>query len=176
MENHVYIATSLDGFIARKNHSLDFLDEIENPEGSDFGYGEFFAGIDALVMGKNTFQKVLTFGEWPYDKPVYVVSNSMKELPAGLDTKAKIVSGTVAEILQTIHDDGHQQLYIDGGQTIGAFLSEDKIDEMTITRVPRLLGDGIRLFDTSNQDLQFEHIKTTTYDNGLVKSHYRRVR
>ncbi len=176
MANHVYIATSLDGYIARRNHSLDWLDELSNPENDDFGYASFMLGIDALVMGRNTFDKILSFNEWPFNKPVFIVSNSLKNIPTDLQGKAKIINGTVTEMLDEIHQSGYKELYIDGGQTISTFLAEDKIDEMTITRVPRLLGDGIRLFDFIGIDLQFEHVETISYSNGLIKSYYKRLR
>lgn len=176
MSNQVYIATSLDGYIARRDHNLDWLDEIPNPDGLDFGYAAFMAGIDALVMGKNTFNKVLTFGDWAYDKPVFVLSNSLKALPEALKGKVEVVSGPVKDIVRDLNERGYHNLYIDGGQTIAAFLKEDLIDDLTLTRVPRLLGDGIRLFDFAGLDLAFEHQETTVYGNGLVKSFYKRSR
>ena len=87
MRNVIYIATSLDGFIAAKDGSIDWLMEIPNPEGSDFGFAEFFENIDAVVLGRNTFESVLSFGQWPYTKPVFVLSNSLKTVPGHLAEK-----------------------------------------------------------------------------------------
>ncbi|KEI71639.1 dihydrofolate reductase family protein [Endozoicomonas elysicola] len=177
MSNRVYIATSLDGFIADKNGGLDWLHSIPNPDGSDFGFADFMETVDALVMGRNTFETVLSFdGDWPYSKPVYVASNSLEVVPAGFDDKASLIQGTPEEIISVLNARGLKNLYIDGGATIQQFLQYDLIDEMTITTVPILLGEGIPLFARLEQSLTFEHQKTEVLLGSLVKSHYRRVR
>lgn len=176
MANYVYIATSLDGFIATSDGGLDWLDEIPNPEKSDFGYAEFMSGIDAIVMGRNTFQKALTFGFWPYDKPVYVLSKSKVDVPKELEDKAKTISGNPKELVDQLNKLGYQNLYIDGGITIQGFLEADLIDEMIITRVPVLLGNGIPLFGTLTHRLYFTHEKTELLNEMLTKSHYGRIR
>lgn len=174
MTNYVYIATSLDGFIATSDGSLDWLDEIPNPEGSDYGYGEFMSGIDAIVMGRNTFDKVLTFGEWVYNKPVFVLSNSLREIPEEIIGKAEIVNGNIKNLVNQLNRQGYYNLYIDGGKTIQNFLQEDLIDEMIITRVPILLGSGFPLFNQLDKRLKFKHQKTEVYNHTLVKSYYLR--
>ena len=176
MKTYVYIAESLDGYIARKNGDLDWLNEIPNPEGSDFGFYDFLEQIDAIVMGKNTFEKVLTFPQWPYLKPVFVLSRSLKALPDHLSKKAFIASGNPASVLKNLRKLGFNSLYIDGGKTIQGFLIEDLIDELIISRVPVLLGDGIPLFNKLAKELHFEHYKTDVFSNCLVKSHYKRKR
>ena len=176
MAYYVYIATSLDGFIATVDGGIDWLNDIPNPEQSDYGYSEFNSGIDALVMGRGTFEKVLTFGDWPYEKPVYVLSNSMTEVPEHVAGKAEIIRGDFSEQIKQLNEIGHGNLYIDGGKVIQSFLNEDLIDEMIITIVPILLGDGIPLFGKLDHNLKFKHKKTEIYNNSLVKSHYMRSR
>lgn len=176
MVNYVYIATSLDGFIATSDGGLDWLDEIPNPEKSDFGYADFMSGIDAIVMGRKTFEKVMTFDFWPYAKPVYVPSNSKVKVPKDLENKVEIVTGNPKELVVQLKELGHQDLYIDGGITIQGFLEEDLIDELIITRVPVLLGNGIPLFGSLTQRLYFKHERTEFLNEMLVKSHYTRVR
>jgi len=176
MVNYVYIATSLDGFIATKNGGLDWLSEIPNPEGSDFGYAEFMSGIDAIVMGRKTFEKVLTFDSWPYDKPVYVLSRNRIKIPQDLEHKVEIINENPKELVNQLKESGHQNLYIDGGMTIQGFLKEDLIDEMIITRIPVLLGDGIPLFGKLSQRIHFSHKQTEILSGRLVKSHYIRIK
>ncbi len=176
MANYIYIATSLDGFIATRDGGLDWLDEIPNPEQSDYGYAEFISSIDAIVMGRNTFEKILTFDRWAYNKPVFVLSNSLREIPKDIIDKAEIVSGDIKKLVNKLNQQGYNNLYIDGGKTIQSFLKEDLIDEMIITRIPILLGSGFPLFDQLDKKLKFKHKKTEIYNNTLVKSHYTRDR
>lgn len=176
MTNYVYIATSLDGFIATTDGGLDWLDEIPNPEKSDFGYAEFMSGIDAIVMGRKTFEKVLTFDVWSYDKPVFVPSKSKISIPKELTEKVEIITGNPKELIDQLKVKGHQNLYIDGGITIQRFLEEDLIDEMILTKVPVLLGNGIPLFGNLTRRLYFSHEKTEVLNEMLVKSHYKRTR
>lgn len=175
-QNLVFIATSMDGYIADRNGGIDWLHAIPNPDQSDFGYSDFVSGIDALVMGKNTFETVLGFGEWPYKKPVFVLSSTMNELPASLEGKAQLVKGTLSEILDTIHQQGYHKLYIDGGATIQRFLQEDRIDSMVITIIPTLLGGGVPLFGELQNALDFECSASVLYPNKLVQQTFVRKR
>jgi dihydrofolate reductase len=178
MSNTVYIATSIDGYIAREDGSIDWLMELPNPNNSDYGFSVFLESIDGIVMGRKTFETVLGFNEWPYAEsvPVFVLSNSLDELPEKFSGKAEIVRGELREIIELLRDKGINNLYIDGGKTIQNFLKEDLIDEMIITRVPILLGSGIPLFDKNNLELNFEHVGTQVFDNILVRSKYLRKR
>jgi dihydrofolate reductase len=125
VSNIVYIATSLDGYISDKDDGLDWLDSIPNPDNIDMGYGDLMNRIDAMVMGRKTFEVVCGFDvPWPYSKPVFVLSNSLSSLPEGFEGKAELVSGSIAEVLAAIHEKGHQDLYIDGGTTIQSLLKE----------------------------------------------------
>jgi dihydrofolate reductase len=174
--NYVYIAMSLDGFIATSDGNLDWLNETPNPENSDYGFAEFMSCTDAVVMGRKTFEKILTFDVWPYTKPVFVPSRSKISIPKNLKGKAESINGSPKMIVEQLKELGHQNLYIDGGITIQGFLEEDLIDEMIITRVPILLGDGIPLFGKLNQRLHFSLKKTELLNENLVKSYYTRIR
>ncbi len=176
MANYVYIATSLDGYIATLEGGLDWLYAIPNPDNDDYGYADFIEGVDAIVMGRNTFEKVVTFDPWPYTKPVFVLSNTLKQLPKAVENKAEKVSGKLRKLIQQLSSKGYSNLYIDGGSVIRSFLAEDLIDQMTITTVPILLGSGIPLFTQLSDTLMFEHQTTEVLSSALVKTHYVRSR
>jgi len=175
MKTTVYVGTSLDGFIARKDGDIDWLVKYQNKEVHD-SYNEFISRIDAMVIGRGTYEKVLTFPGWPYEKKVFVLSTSLKQIPETLNEKATLVAMKPAELLNYLSDKGFSNIYVDGGKVIQSFLREDLIEELIITRVPELIGTGIPLFGYIDNDLQFEHIKTSIYSDGLVKSHYLRKR
>ncbi len=173
--NSVFIATSLDGFIADKEGGLDWLSSIPNPKNIDMGYNEFTNRIDALVMGRVTFETVCGFDvDWPYQKPVFVLSNSLKEIPETHLGKAFLVKGTLTEVLEQIHQKGFHKLYIDGGKTIQSFLKEDLIDEMILTTIPILLGSGFPLFGKLQKQLDFECIQSEIFLNEIVQCHFKR--
>lgn len=139
-------------------------------------YAEFISAIDAIVIGRGTYEKVLTFPDWPYEQKVFVLSASLKQLPAALEGKAALLAMKPKEILNHLAAQGFGHAYIDGGKVIQSFLREDCIDELIITKVPELIGSGIPLFGDLTNDLQFKHIRTDVYSNGLVKGRYERVR
>ncbi|MGR5252018.1 dihydrofolate reductase family protein [Vibrio astriarenae] len=177
MSNIVYIATSLDGYIADKENNLDWLHDLPNPEGSDMGFAEFMETIDALVMGRNTLDIVLGFDiDWPYSKPVYVLSNTMTQVPQGYEDKVFLVKGELKQVISDLNALGLNNLYIDGGKTVQSFLKEDLIDEMIITTIPILLGGGIPLFGDLAQPLKFKHVKAERLLDCIVKNHYIRTR
>ena len=153
MKNIVYIATSLDGFIAREDGGLDWLTGVPNPENSDFGFSEFMAGIDAVLMGRLTFETVRGFKPWPYAKTVFVLSNTLTKVPAGLEGKAEIVSGSLAQVLGKLEGRGIKRLYVDGGKTVQSFLREDLIDEAWVVRKPTEDGvvTSLELFDAQGE-------------------------
>jgi len=175
MKTTVYVGTSLDGFIARKDGNIDWLVKYQNKEVHD-SYNEFINRIDAMVIGRGTYEKVLSFPEWPYKKKVFVLSTSLKQIPGTLNEKATLVAMKPAALLNYLSDKGFSNIYVDGGKVIQSFLKEDLIDELIITRVPELIGTGIPLFGYLDNDLRFEHIKTNIYSDGLVKSQYERKR
>tara|TARA_B110000977_G_C11015029_1_gene469119 strand:- start:143 stop:682 length:540 start_codon:yes stop_codon:yes gene_type:complete len=177
IKNSVFIATSLDGYIADKNGEIDWLHSIPNPDHDDMGYIAFNKGIDALVMGRTTFETVLGFDiDWPYNKPVFVLSNKLKEIPESYKDKAFLIKGTLTEILDQIHKKGFNRLYVDGGTTIRNFLKQDLIDEMVITRIPVLLGSGSSLFSELPNELKFELLATKTYLSQITQNHYKRIK
>lgn len=171
----VYIGTSLDGFIARKNGEIDWLEAFANEEAFS-SYDELLKRIDAIVIGRGTFEKVLSFPSWPYTKPVFVLSNSIKVVPEELKEKITIQAVSPREMLNHLSKLGYSGIYVDGGRVIQEFLREDLIDEMIISKVPVLIGSGIPLFDYLDKDLVFSHIKTDVTSNGLVRSYYKRIR
>ena len=175
MKITVYAGTSLDGFIARKDGDIDWLVKYQNKEVHD-SYNEFISKIDAMVIGRGTYEKVLSFPVWPYEKKVFVLSTSLKQIPETLNEKATLVAMNPAALLNYLSDNGFSNIYVDGGKVIQSFLREDLIDELIITKVPELIGTGIPLFGYLDNDLRFEHIKTNIYSDGLVKSHYERKR
>ena len=176
-KNSVFIATSLDGYIADKNGGIEWLDSIQIPDNEDMGYAEFTKGIDALVMGRTTFETVLGFDvDWPYKKPVFVLSTSLTEIPESHKEKAFLIKGTLSEIIEQIHKKGCFCLYIDGGITIQGFLKEDLIDEMIITIFPVVLGGGSPLFSELPKELEFGLVESRVYINQLVQHHFRRNR
>ncbi len=176
-KNKVFIATSLDGKIADKEGGIDWLHSIPNPDNNDMGYGAFMEGIDALVMGRTTFETVCGFDmDWPYDKPVFVLSNSLNQLPSEYQDKAHLVNGSLTEILDQIHNKGYSNLYIDGGKTIQSFLKEDLIDEMTITIIPIILGGGTPLFGELDAKMEFECVETKLFLGKVAQNRFVRKR
>lgn len=172
MPNIVYIATSLDGYIARKDGNLDWLMESPNPENSDYGFSAFMDRIDGILMGRSTFETVIGFDRWPYTKPVFVLSSSIKEMPAGYKDKASLVKGDLLDIIKSLGKKGIENIYVDGGKTIQSFLEQDLIDELIITRVPILLGSGIPLFGDMKKEIKFRLVDTEILNEDLVKSTY----
>jgi dihydrofolate reductase len=165
----VFVGTSLDGFIARANGDLDFLP----PGGGEpHGYDEFMATVDALVMGRKTFETVLAFATWPYgEKPVFVLSTR----PLALAPPGAVVermSGAPADIVSLLDARGIRHIYVDGGNTIQRFLQAGLIQRLIITRVPVLIGAGIPLFGALPRDIPLRHVATRHYAGGLVQSEY----
>jgi dihydrofolate reductase len=165
----VFVGTSVDGFIARPDDGLDFLPE---GGGEPHGYEEFVKTIDAHVIGRRTFEKVLTFDKWPYGKKRVVVLSSGPLDLANIDGNVEQMSGTPAEIVAKLAATGANNLYIDGGVTVQRFLEAGLIDRLIITRVPVLIGQGISLFGKIPADIKLRHVATRTYPSGLVQSEY----
>jgi dihydrofolate reductase len=166
----VFIGTSVDGFIARPNGDLDFLP----PGGGEpHGYAEFMATVDALIIGRNTYETVLAFDKWPYgEKTVFVLSTRPL---AAAPTGARVIhlSGDPLEIVSQVEARGISHAYVDGGITIQKFLRSGLIQRLIITRVPVLIGEGIPLFGPLPDDIQLEHVATRHYPSGLVQTEYR---
>ena len=181
MKATVYIATSLDGFIARADGGLDWLPGAETSaepdtegsgDGEDYGYAAFMESIDTLVMGRNTYEMVLGFGDWPYQVPVVVLSSRPLEVPAELRGRVEVLSGTPGEVVAQLAARGAESLYIDGGVTIQRFLEAGLIQRLIVTRVPVLIGGGIALFGPLQKDIPLRHVETRSFPSGLVQSVY----
>jgi len=177
MKTSVYIATSLDGFIARADGALDWLPAGGAEEGAeDYGYAEFMSTVDAVVMGRCTYEQVQRFDEWPYaDTPVVVLSRRTRKIPAPLAASVEVMSCPPEELIERMAERGAKHLYIDGGQTIQGFLRAGLIQQLILTRVPILIGTGIPLFGPLLHDIRWHHMATRTFANGLVQSRYTRV-
>jgi len=169
MKASVFVGTSLDGFMARTDGTLDFLP----PGGGEpHGYEEFIASVDALVIGRKTYETVLGFPTWPYgQKPIFVLS-TRPLAPAPEAAVVEHLSGPLAAIPSQLAARGIRHVYVDGGITIQAFLRAGLIQRLIITRVPVLIGTGIPLFGPTTRDIRLKHIATRQYVSGLVQSEY----
>ena len=166
---------SLDGFIARADGGIDWLDEANKivPEGEDCGYQAFMDAVDVLIMGRNTYEQVLSFGPWPYgEKPVIVLSRQNIQIPDELAQTVSSSSESPQALCQRLSKEGAKRLYVDGGVTIQRFLSEGLIDDITITIIPIILGGGKSLFGPLEGDISLTHVGTKTFDFGFVQLTY----
>ena len=169
MKVSVFVGISVDGFMARRDGSFDFLPDDAEPH----GYDEFIASVDTLVIGRNTFEVVLKFPEWPYGKKrVVVLSSQPVDLSGVRGGVVEQMGGAPAEIVSRLAASGTKHVYLDGGITIQEFLRAGLVQSLTITRVPVLIGEGIPLFGSLPHDLKLRHIATQQYAGGLVKSEY----
>lgn len=171
----VYIAASLDGFIARDNGDLDWLLGASTST-DDHGYAEFMQTIDALVMGRGTYEKVLTFDDWPYaGKRVIVLSRTLTpaEIPESLSRSIEVHPGPVRALVEELAASGAAHIYVDGGKVVQSFLAAGLLDELTITRIPVLIGSGLPLFGATDRDIRLDHVRTRAFDSGFVQSTYR---
>ena len=164
----LFIAKSLDGYIADPNGDLTFLSMVERP-GEDYGYGEFFASIDTLVMGRKTYETALSFPEWPYaGKRVVVMTHQYFESRFG----EEFFSGLPSKLVSKLEAEGAQHLYVDGGAIIRGFLAENLVDELTLSVIPVLLGEGISLFGAEVQETRLVLQSSRSYPKGLVQLRY----
>ena len=174
MKVSVFVGTSVDGFIARRDGRFDFLDEGGK---EPHGYDEFFASVDTIVIGRHTFETVLAFPDWPYgDKRVVVLSSRPVDLSAVRGGTIEQMGGSPAEIVAKLAEKGARHVYVDGGVTIQGFLRAGLVDRLTVSRVPMLIGDGIPLFGALPHDVKLRHVATLPYAGGLVQSEYEVVR
>ena len=170
---HAFIATSLDGFIARPDGGIDWLEPF-NAGDEDHGYDAFIAKMDGIIMGRGTFETVLGFKQWPYALPVIVLSQSltMDDVPADLADCVAISAMTPAEILPALDAEGWARVYVDGGLLLQSFLRDGLLDEITLNRVPLLLGQGRPLFGALAGEVSLTHHATRSFRSGLVSSAY----
>jgi dihydrofolate reductase len=169
----VYIATSLDGFIAREDGAIDWLDHGLDGADEDYGFAEFMKTVDAMVMGRKTFEVVKAFPTWPYGKkPVFVLSSKRVDIPKELAKTVSHMGGKVDAIVNALAAREMHHLYVDGGVTIQRFINAGAIQRIIITRIPVLIGSGIPLFGKLERDVRLKHVGTRSWDSGLVQSEY----
>lgn len=171
---HVFIATSLDGFIARPDGSLDWLAGF-SALGEDHGYDAFIAGMDGIVMGRGTYETVLGFDEWPYRLPVVVLSRQPdgQAIPSQLTGKVRFSAVAPPDLLAELGAQGWRRVYVDGGQIVQAILRDGLVTDLTISRIPVLIGHGRALFGDLGGDVGLDHLETRSFPSGLVQSRYR---
>ncbi len=174
--NSVFIAMSLDGYIADSHGDVSFLDLYPTSNGDDMGYEDYIRNIDAIIMGRKSFETVLSFNiPWPYKIPVFVWSKNRKIIPKELNEKVKIIQGSAIEIASDLNELGYVNFYIDGGQTIQSFIEADLIEEMTITVVPVILGKGISLFGENKVSRKYKCHSSKVFSNGMVQNKFVRL-
>ena len=171
---HVFIGTSVDGFIARRDGDLGWLTRFSSL-GEDHGYDAHMARVDGIIMGRGTFEAVKDIEPWVYDKSVLVLSRTMtgSDIPQALQGKVDIINASPDDAMKIAEQRGWHGVYIDGGVVIQSFLRAGLIDDMVISRVPVLIGEGVPLFGALNADVVLEHLETKDFKSGLVQSHYR---
>ncbi|QUS55279.1 dihydrofolate reductase family protein [Pseudovibrio brasiliensis] len=174
ISGHVFIATSLDGFVAREDHGLDWLMKQPNT-GEDHGYDEFIAGVDGLVMGRGSYETILSFEKWPYSKPVVVLSRTLQQtdVPEVLRDKVRVTSSDPSEVMAELSAEGWSKAYVDGGKVVQSFIRAGLIEDIILTQIPILIGRGLRLFGEVVADIDLELISSRSFKSGLVQSHYR---
>ena len=183
MKCSVFIATSVDGFIARKDGAIDWLESAGNPQAdmgdnADMGMTNYMASVDCMIMGRKCMEKIASFNlspeQWPYgETPITVLSNTLTEPPRNLQGKVEMYSGDLEELVDKLERQGYHHAYIDGGTTIQNFINLALINEVTITRAPVLLGTGISLFGKTAQDIRLEEATATAFSNNFVQVTYR---
>lgn len=183
MKCSAFIATSVDGFIARPDGNVDWLhssgnQDVDMGNQADMGFYDYLAEVDCLIMGRKTMEVIanmnLSDDQWPYgDMKIVVLSSSITEIPTSLRSNAMVFSGELKELMSTLESEGLKHAYIDGGSTIQQFIREGLMSEMTIARVPVLLGEGIPLFTTLGREVKLKDAETTAYPNDFVQVKYR---
>ncbi len=171
---HIFIAVSLDGFIARQDGDIDWLMKQQTAD-EDHGYDAFMASVDGLIIGRGSFEKVLSFDDWPYHKPVVVLSRTLSDadIPGELRNKVRLSSLEPGELMRELGHEGWQRAYVDGGKVIQSFLRAGLISDITLTHIPILIGQGLPLFGGLDRDVDLEHRETRSFPSGLVSSTYR---
>jgi len=168
----LYIACSLDGFIARENGSIDWLTAYENSPETDYGYSEFYSSIGTVLMGRKTYEQVLGFGVWPYGEKKTYVFTRQKE-PLSREKNVEFVSGDAGKFARRLKENTDEDIWLVGGsQLIKEFLKEDLVQDLIIFIVPLILGSGIPLFDRIGKEVKLRMIDTERYESGLIMLEY----
>lgn len=174
MKYSVFIATTLDGYIASKDGSISWLEKFQEdiPPWEDLGYSEFINDIDVLIMWRKTYEKILSFNSWPYTIPVIVLSSHQNlNIPPWAQIRF-VHWKTPIEISKELEAQGYQHAYIDGGETIQSFLEAGLINTIIITQIPLLLGNGIPLFWNHSHPISLQLVRSRVYPCGLVQNKY----
>ena len=184
MKCSAFIAISADGYIATADGGVEWLELAGNSETGDreqfgsAGFEAYIASVDCMIMGRKCMEKISSFNltpeQWPYgDARIIVLSNTIKTPPENLNGKVEIYSGEISALISKLENDDFQHAYIDGGTTITNFINLKLINEMTITRAPILLGDGLPLFGKTKQPIKLEDAQATAYPNDYIQVKYR---
>jgi dihydrofolate reductase len=176
MANSIFIACSIDGYIAKKDGNIDWLNNIPNENNNDYGFGEFINRMDGILMGRRTFEKIVEMNlkEWPYTKPVFVLSSKLSSVSNDMKGKVEIINDNLENTLSKLKNNGINNIYVDGGKTIQSFLEKDLIDEMIISRISIILGEGIPLFGKINKEIEFVLEKTEYINKYIVMDYYKK--
>ena len=171
---HVFIATSLDGFVARPDHRLDWLLK-QDTAGEEHGYEAFMDRVDGIIMGRGSYQTVLGFGDWPYRKPVVVMSQTLtpSDVPEALVDKVQLTRLSPSALMQWLAEQGWSRAYVDGGKVVQSFIRCGLVDDIELSVAPVLIGEGIPLFGALEADIDLELLSSTPYPSGFVQSRYR---
>lgn len=182
MKCSVYIATSADGFIARRNGDIDWLanagnTEVDLGDQSDLGFAQFMGSVDCIIMGRNCMDTLSAMAmdpaQWPYgDTRIVVLSRTIKTPAQHMHGPVEMYCGDLPALLDSLAAEGHQHAYVDGGKTIQSFLNIKRIDEITITQIPVILGDGLPLFGSTDGDIKLENARATAYPNDFIQLQY----
>jgi dihydrofolate reductase len=167
-----YLAVSADGFIARENGDVDWLDNLKEPTEPHLTFFDLMEKIDCILMGTNTFKKLQTFNEWHYTKPVYVYSSTIKELDKIYEGKAELISGSPREVLDKLKAKGKETVYVDGGKTIQSFLKEGLLDEMYIFLISKIIGGGIPLFGSIGKEFNLKIVEAKQVGEEMIMCRY----
>jgi dihydrofolate reductase len=179
-----FIATSVDGYIASRDGAVDWLESAGYPEADDRedigdgGFAAYMASVDCMIMGRKCMETLAEFNltpeQWPYGNiPIYALSNTIRQPPESLGNRVKMYSGNITQLLETLTSEGLQHAYIDGGATITSFLQLGYLNEICVTQVPILLGDGMPLFGKLDRNVKLEKAEATVFSNDFIQWKYR---
>lgn len=176
-EGVLYLGASMDGFIARPDGGLDFLEVVQPaPEDGDMGWSAFLAGLDAIVMGRKTYDQLLTFGVWPYGElPLLVWSRTLLEPKGPPRPQVEVTRAAPAALFAELGARGCRRVYVDGGETARAFMAAGLIVEINLTTLPVLIGSGISLYGPLAADLRWTLVDCRAFGSGMVRTSYRRI-
>jgi dihydrofolate reductase len=164
----VFIATSLDGFIARSDGRIDWLGVVER-QGEDYGFKEFFDSVDTIVMGRKTYETALAFDAWPFaGKRCVVLTHALRPSRQG----EEFYRGELKNLVERLLAEGAEHVYVDGGSVLSQFLALGLIDDLTVAVIPVLLGDGVRLTQGLGRDVRLRFVRSRSFDSGLVQLEY----